>query len=843
MRSTRLLKNLYRWVKIRSGEETIALLLFTFFFLITAPHTIIKALRYTDLLEKVGYQGLPLAYILAALSTGLVVVLNSKIQARISNQRLIVSSLIFFMLTGLAFQPFLDAGGNFLSYLYWVWASVLTVVLMTHYGVTLSEVFNPREARRLIGFCGSGGILGGVVGGFSAMLLTRLDLGHILLPLACALLFVCIFVVNAIFKHREKRVLSSVKTSASKRSTKPVGFRESFNIVRKHRYLILISAIVILTGIIATFVDYQFSSKIDEHFGEDEVQLQAFLGLFFGCLTTVAFFLQLLLTGRLLDRFGIRSTLLLAPMVLLLGSSGIIVWGLTLPLVILIKGSDESLAFSLNQSVREILYIPLEWDLRYKVRPFIDMFVNRFARVLAAVLLVIAGLVAKVLGYGTEDLPFLSPIKDPILAEYLVWAVLVFLIAWIILILKIHKEYISVIIDKIPIRRPVEMEIGKKLDIDYTKLVFDTIDSRDRSSVLFAMHLYDLLERDKLTPEIKDMIFQKKEEVNVSSLTDLFNAQGVSWFPDIADDISQEGLITDIREVMSLDSYQRLMIQDADRIVRAGPEAETEKMELAKRIGMMAKTSSLIEYLEPLIRDDSLDVARYAMESAARLQHTNSIPVILENLNRSQIHEDAVSALKSYGDVILGILETHLKDEKTHIAMQKSLAKVLGRIGTQEAADILVKELSHRSGDLGLEVLDALDRIRSESPDIRFAERIVKQKVFRAIKNYCRAGINHAELDPEVASDEDRKILQKEMDIHFREIFKLLGLLYRHEDMLGAYQNLKSGSPESSAFAIELLDNSLKKDVRDFVLLLVADRTTMDRVRRFRQILNTLPIL
>ncbi len=841
MRDSRFKKKLYRWVKIQSGEETIALLLFTFFFLITAPHTIIKALRYTDLLDKVGSQGLPLAYILAAVSTGLVVVFNAKIQARVSNQRLIVSSLIFFMLTGLAFQPFIDSGGNFLSYLYWVWASVLTVVLMTHYGVTLSEVFNPREARRLIGFCGSGGILGGIVGGFSAMLLTRLDLGHLLLPLACILLFICIFVVNTIFKLREKRVPSSVKTSASKSGSKPVGFRESFHIVRKHRYLILISAIVILTGIIATFVDFQFSSVIEVEFGQDE--LQAFLGLFFGCLTTVAFFLQILLTGRLLDRFGIRSTLLLAPVVLLLGSSGIIVWGLTLPLVIFFKGSDESLAFSLNQSVREILYIPLEWDLRYKVRPFIDMFVNRFARVLAAVLLVIAGVVAKVLGLETEDLPFVSPIKDPQLAEHLVWMVLGFLVVWIFLNLKVHKEYISVIIDKIPLRRTAEMEIGKKLDIDYTKLLFDTIDSRDRSSVLFAMHLFDLLEQDKLTPEIKDMIFQKKEEVSVSSLADLFNAEGVSWFPDVADDIGQVGLITDIKEVLSLDTYQQLMKKDADRVVHAGPESETEKMELAKRIGMMDLSSPLVENLVPLIKDDSPDVARYAMESAARLRHGDSIPVIIENLNRSQIHEDALSALKSYGDDVLGIVVAHLKDKKTPLALQKALARVLGRIGTQEAVDILLTELSHRSGELGSEVLDALDRIRSESPDMRFSERAVKPKIFRAILDYCRASIGHAELDPGRENDEKRKGLERDAETHFREIFKLLGLLYRHEDMLAAYQNLKSRSPEARAFAIELLDNSLKKDVRDFILLLVADQVAVDRVRNLRQIINNLPIL
>jgi transposase InsO family protein len=46
---------------IRRGEEKLAFLLFSYFFLITTPHTIIKALRTTELLAKMGVGALPLA--------------------------------------------------------------------------------------------------------------------------------------------------------------------------------------------------------------------------------------------------------------------------------------------------------------------------------------------------------------------------------------------------------------------------------------------------------------------------------------------------------------------------------------------------------------------------------------------------------------------------------------------------------------------------------------------------------------------------------------------------------------------------------------------------------------
>jgi len=835
MEKNRLYNLIFRLVDIKQDEETIAVLLFTFFFLITAPHTIIKALRYTDLLDKVGSQGLPLAYLLAAVVTGFVVIIYSKIQFKISNQISIIFSLIFFIITGLLFIAFLKTGGIVLTYLYWVWANVLTVVLMTHFGLTVTEVFNPRQARRLIGFCGSGGILGGVLGGFVASFLTRANLGQLLLPLACGLLFVCIFVINSIFKFRKKRQLSTSNARIITQEPQKVGFMDSFNMVRKNHYLVLIAAIVIVTGIIATFIDFQFSSKVEDHFRRAE-DMQAFFGLFFGGLATFAFFLQLLLTSNFLKNFGLRLTLLIAPVVLLLGSFGIVAFGLTLPLVILIKGSDESLAFSLNQSVREILYIPVALDRRYKVRPFIDMFINRFAKVLAATLLFIAGILLAV-----KEVPYISTIKDPKLAEYLTWGVIAFIFLWIILSRKLSKEYVSVVKQNIPLkRRRAEKAVAEKLDIDYTKMVFDTLDSRNRSSILYAMHLFDLLEHDKLTPEVKKMISQKVNEVKVSSLSDLFNAEGATWFPDIDDDIGQDDLITNIREIMSLDAYQKLMKIYAEKVMEESKKSEIDKMEVAKAIGMMDPNIALVEKLEALIYDDSPEVSRYAIESAAKLRKEDHIPAIIHKLSNSLTREDAISALKKYGQAALNTLEEYLKDSSKDLDLRIAVVAVLARMGTHLAADILVGELKRNSGELDTVIIDALDRIRAEKPNIYISAKVTKRKTFEVIKQYYQTSIDLQELKPGKKNVEERKKLQKNLDNHFMNIFKLLGLYYPHEDIIRAYQNLITGTKDSVAFAIELLDNTLKKDVRHFVLPLVEDISPAARKRKFLQMLKNL---
>jgi ATP/ADP translocase len=840
-----LYRRLSRIVDIKPGEEKLVLLLFACFFLIASPHTIIKALRYADLLWKLGPGGLPIAYLAAAVVTGLVVIFHTRIHSKVSSQSKITASLIFFIITGVLLHLLLltdyGANSNILSYLYWVWASVLTIVLMTQFWMIINDVFNPREAKRLIAFCGSGGILGGIVGGLLARFLTKANLANLLLPLACALLFACIFVVRAIFIVRQKKLPSAKPAPVKQKQTKvpKYGIRDNFNTVRKNSYLRLISSLVVITVIVSTFIDFQFSSAVRDYFEVGFIQpkeeMQAFFGLFFAGLLTFSFFLNLFLTSKILRNFGIRLTLMLTPLTLFLCSLGVIFTPFTLLPAIFIKGSDESLAFSLHQSVREILYIPVASDLKAKVKPFIDMFINRFAKVFAAILLLVIALLLK------KEVEGYTPTLDLGLSKSLIWGILVLLVLWVLISLKIGHEYLGVIRKNIQVKwGRADKDVAEILDVDYTKLVFDTIESKSRSSVLYAMHLYDLLEKDKLTPEIKEMITQKADEVKASSLGDLFNAEGASWFPDVDDDISQENFIKDIREIVSLDAYQQVMGLHAEQVMDEGDKSETERMEMAKAIGLMEPDAPLAKKLEALILDESSAVSCYAIRSAARLKIAEHIPAIIQKLDNPRTHEDAVSTLKTYGNSALSTLEESLDDSKEDIQKRKAVVKVLANIGSQDAVRVLLRELERKTEELETEIVDALDRIRSEKMDIHFPAKLTQRVTFSIIKKYCQTFIDLHKLDPSDKNAEQRVQFEKKLGIFFWDIFKLLGLYYPHEDIVKARQNIKTGTPNSVAYAIELLDNTLKREMKDNVIPLVEDMSPGQRRQKFQRMLKNL---
>jgi len=838
MESRRLRKAPRRIFNIKPGEGKLALLLFSYFFLITAPLTIIKTLRTTHFVWKMGVGDLPKAYLLAAVATGLVVLLHSRIQFRSSTRALITGSIAFFAVSGLLLQAgLLTAAGRdsiFLAYFYWVWASLLVIVLMTHFWMTVNERFNPREAKRLIGFISSGGILGGLLGGLLAGLLTGPIRANWLMPLACAMLLGCVLVVRALLHVQDERALEAGRSPAGKerQERQKTGFIASFHAVRGNSFLSLIAGIVTIGVIVSTCIEFQFLSAARQHYFT-EARLQAFLGLFEPALTLLALFLNFFVAGYVLKKLRMGGTLLLTPVVLFIASLCVLLAPFGLLPAIILRGSEGSLAFSVNEAVREMLYIPVAAHLKHKAKPFIDMFVSQFAKVAGALVLLVFALLMK------KPIEGVTPVFNPSLAKPLSWVVIALLIPWCFFGLKIGKEYLAALKENIkPPRNRPERDIRDKLDVDYAKLVFDTIDSRHYSSVLYALHVFDLLAQDKLTPEMYRVISDKSGEVLATALDGRLGAGGMARFSDVLDDFPPEDMRTEIPLIMSSAEYQKLMSARLEQALREGKESEVERMELAKTMGLMDPHAPLTGQLSRLIDDESPKVACFALKSAARLRKKEDIPAVIRRLGNFLTMEDAVSALHQYGDTAVRPLEKALNDRTREMAVRRAAVEALARIGTPGAVRALAEELEHGAGDMDDEVIDALDRLRSEKAEIPLSASASKRKIHGLIRQYCRTYLELHGLGPGEDHVELRRRLERNLEAYFAGIFKLLGLHYPHNDIRRAYQNITAGGRDSIAHATEWLDNALKKDMKEAVLPLIEDLDPSEKTRRFKRILK-----
>jgi len=787
-----MLKKLgFKFINIGHEKKKLSIYLFFYFFFITAPFTIIKSIRNATFIDKLGKNHLPYAYLLTALIAGIVVVLHAKFQSKIPKKKLILYSLVFFSATNMFLFLLFFMELRWLPLANWIWVNILISVLMTHFWLVANEVFNPREIKKIIGFIGSGGILGGLLGGLLTKFAAGTFIYDYLLLISSLMLLFCVFVVAMIFKNY-KDSLSQEKQSSEERKgsiTSRISFRSCVDSVRKTPYLSLMALIVSLTFIVSVLIDFQFNAIIENNIvGENN--LASFYGLFNAGVMIFAFLFQILITGRMIKRLGIRGTLLFYPVVLIFLSIGI----LFSPIIILaaaIKASDKSLSYSVNQSIREILYIPVDPELRYKAKVFIDMFLQRFARGIGAI-------VSFIFIYFNIKVNFISIVS------------LVFIIIWIIVSLRINKGYINVIKHSIQRKwKRAEKSVSDTLDLDYTKLVFDTLESRKRSDILYAMHIFDLIRQDKLTPELQKIISQKSEEAKASSFDALFGAEGGSWAHLTEDQEIKKDLKTDIDEVMSLDSYQELMKKYTDNVMEKSKETEIEKMEVAKAIGLMDPDSPLVNKLKPLIEDNSPEISRYAIESAAKLKKRGFIPLLIDKLKNPFIMEDSITALTKFGSMAIPYLEKSLRDPDVDIQIKKGIVKVLSRESSQQSVDILMKGLKMGQTKLEEDIIDSLDKMRSENPGLLFEFRFIKNHVLKKLKRHSQLIINGHEFGKED---------DKETSDSLSDIFKLLGLIYPHDDIMKAYQNIKSGTPKSTAYAIELLDNTLSKELRELII-------------------------
>src|SRR5690606_11740124 len=119
---------------------------------------------------------------------------------------------------------------------------------------------------------------------------------------------------------------------------------------------------------------------------EDEKTV--FFGRFFLVLNIVSVAIQVLLTSFVLRRCGVGTALLALPLGLLIASVGIFIVPVLLTAA-LAKGSEQAIRYSLDQSTRELLFLPVPTDVKYKVKPLIDLAVYRGGTGLGGVLLLV----------------------------------------------------------------------------------------------------------------------------------------------------------------------------------------------------------------------------------------------------------------------------------------------------------------------------------------------------------------------------------------------------------------------------------------------------------------------
>jgi AAA family ATP:ADP antiporter len=251
--------------------------------------------------------------------------------------------------------------------------NALGALLISGFWSVISERFDPRTAKRVIGPVAAAGTIGGLAGGLLAERVAAWATVTTMLPLLGALHVIC---AVALLNVRS----GEAPAAAAPRQPPVNGFR----VIAGTHYLRVMVGIVLLATIAEGALDYVFKAEAREAFGRGETLLRLFAAYYTGVslLSVVA---QWLFARPVLERFGVARTTGFLPWTIALGG-GLALAVPGMATAMLARGLEAVMRNSLYRAGYELLFTPLPPADKRAVRPLVDVGMVRAGDAVAAAL-------------------------------------------------------------------------------------------------------------------------------------------------------------------------------------------------------------------------------------------------------------------------------------------------------------------------------------------------------------------------------------------------------------------------------------------------------------------------
>ncbi len=831
-----MIRFLERALNLRPGDLARGGLLFLYLLLIIGSYTGGKIARDALFLDRFEAVKLPYADIASAVLVGVIVAAYLSIARRVSLRDLLVGSLLLFASNCALFWYLAHYHAlPWLFPVFYVWVGVFGVLAPMQVWTLSNYLLTTREAKRIFGVVGAGAISGWIFGGFaSRFAVQRFGTESIILGMA-ACLAASAAVVVLIWRQRQRESGEAVSSVGTEQQPTVV---ESLRQLVSSPYLLAISALICVSSFVTTFAGWQFKAVAKQFIPQKDL-----LALFFSDFQFVAALIclatQVLLTSRVLRRFGLGLTLFVVPVALLGGTIAVLAWG-TLLSVILLKGSDNVLRYSLDKSSVELLYLPLASDLKLRVKSFIDTFIWRLGD----------GLAGLALALFADQLRF-SP-------RQVGWVNLLLIGGWIAAAFVARRQYVATLKDTIQQHRmDTERQSVPVLDRSTSEILASNLTATDPKEVLYALSLFDVDRGHTVHPAMRGLLDHPAAEVRHKAVTMLAEAgdrsvqkkmeellrdpslevrteallylthhahidplarmQELGDFSDFSVRSAMVAFLARPGETQNLDAAHRIL---QPMTTEPGPEGARTRLEAARLIGSLPDAFG--EELEVLLRDPDQEVARHAIRAAGRLRKRRLLPVLLDRISDPGLSEEVVDAVVSLGDSVVGSLRDQLADQATEAGARAEIARALGMIGTLAAGSALMENLLQSDTTLRFRVISALNKLRQTRPeleiDVQMVETVLAAEIMGHYRSYQILGTLGGSLD---GDDPVLRTVRETMDQEVERIFRLLSLLHPQYDLHSAYVGLQSKSAVIHDNALEFLDNVLKPQLRSALVPLL----------------------
>lgn len=410
--------------EVHGGEGVTALYLTLNVFLLLTAYYVIKPVREGLILAMASGAEYK-SYLSAAIAIALLVAVPAyaRVATRVPKNKLVVGVTLFFASHLLVFWLLskIPAAERNLGLIFFVWVGIFNMMVVAQFWAFANDLYTQEQGKRLFALVGIGASVGAALGAYvTGFLQDVLKLGTYELLLVSAMLLVGCSVLTQAAYSRERGPKSGKghheMPPPFSRQTKPGNEDKdrsgAFGLVLSNKYLLYIAFFSLIFTWVNTNGEYMLGVLVKGKATEEAIRQGVLQGAdldkfkkAFGTRFYADFFLWVNIFGVALQTFavsrivkfgGLRLAFFIFPVIAFFDSIAFLV----LPALLGVhqismwragKIAENSSDYSINNTVRNMLWLPTTTEMKYKAKQAVDTFFVRMGDVASAVLVYLGG--------------------------------------------------------------------------------------------------------------------------------------------------------------------------------------------------------------------------------------------------------------------------------------------------------------------------------------------------------------------------------------------------------------------------------------------------------------------
>jgi len=843
-----------RFFKVQPGEGRLVALMIAHSFFMGVSTAFFDNSSGSLFLDRFDAPLLGYVYLAAALVTGATGIVFSRLKEQVSFARLLFSTLLFLLVVGFAVSAGLRlTRAPWIVFSLPIWNRVLSILTDLQFWALAIRLFDVRQSKRLFGLIATGEIVARIVTNFSIKPLLKshmLSVDDLILGSAVSLAMCLLFLVLTIRSHADRLTIPQQAPGVKMSGPSAGGRWTGLGGLLSDRYLSLILLLAVFAAFGKYFVEFAFQAQLKGHF-EGATGISEFKATFDGWSQSVSL-VTMMLSGRIIGRFGVRVGLVILPVLQIICTLAILAAGYApeMPstvfwLVILNQGLYKTLSKPIDSPSLKVLYKPLAPAVRLSAQIALEAIVTPMT--IGAV-----GLIILVLG---------SKSVDPVGFS---WVILVALAGWATAGVLAYRRYSRALMDALKKRTLGDGDFSLN-DESSIAVIRQNLDSDWPGDVIYGLTLLESAEHGSLADSLAHALSHPSPDVRRYSLSRV-EALAVSACRDSVMTIltcpsEPSGVRSAAARALcalggeGIDDAIAPFLSDPDRQLRIGAmigllvrSDGTRRGDVRARLDQLAKSTDPAEraiaaqvigeaphvdldtQLFDLIRDPDSSPRRASLLAAGRSSDRRVWLEVIANLTTHGFYDEAAQSIVLGGEAVVPDLSVAFDDPRRSADDRARIVRVVGRIPGHTSKKFLLNRLDMSDARVRHHIHVSLHRLgfRADGATASQIESAFLKEVGESAR--MLAAIDELSTDPECA------ILVKSLSAAVTRsrtsILLLLSFLHDSATIMRASEYLTHETREKRAYAVELIDIAIHSYQKAFVLPLIENLEPRQRIER-----------